>query len=157
MKLFNLNSPSTTFRDKLITILFGYLIVFLWMEFVGHLLHWLYPPPPDSAFSQFFAPTKPPLRYEIFLTVIWAPFWEEIFNRHAYGLIVKQIGSQFLLPAMIISSFIFGWLHDNGQLSILRQGVMGMVFFYVYAKNGYSWRSSWAVHFLWNATCMIFP
>jgi hypothetical protein len=158
MKLFNLNSPSTTLRSKLLTILLGYIVIFAWMEFVSHLLHWLYPPPPGNTFGQvFFNPVTPPLRYIIFVTIIWAPFWEEIFNRHAYGLIVKQIGNKFLLPAMIISSFVFGWLHDDGQLSILRQGVMGMVFFYVYVKNGYSWRSSWLLHAAWNATCVFLP
>jgi hypothetical protein len=59
MKLFNLNSPSITFRDKLITILLGYFFVFAWMQFVGHLLNWLYPP--DPLMSYFSTTVHPPL------------------------------------------------------------------------------------------------
>ena len=132
--------------------------MFIWMISISHLLTWLYPPPPPllPLFLRQSEP-EPPFRYTIFIALIWAPFWEEMFNRHAYGLIIKQIGSKFLLPTMLISSFIFGWLHGNGQTSILKQGMMGMVFFYVYVKNGYSWRSSSILHSLWNATVIFSP
>jgi membrane protease YdiL (CAAX protease family) len=155
MKFFNLNIPSTNFKSKLLTILLGYIVMFIYMVSISHLLVWLYPPPPGYVSVPDSNPE--PLAYTIFITILWAPFWEEILNRHAYGLIVKQIGNQFLLPAMLISSFVFGWLHGNGQISVLRQGVSGMIFFYVYAKNSYSWRSSFILHMLWNTTVTFSP
>lgn len=151
-----LNTPSTTFFGKFRTILIGYMVLALWMLGVSHFLNFLFPPPPPV--PDFLKDTPPPIRAELFIGVIWAPFWEEMFCRHAFGLIVKRIGNQFLLPAMIISSAIFAMGHgDDIQFNVMKQGIMGMIFFYVYIKNGYSVASSIILHSAWNLSVMFAP
>lgn len=142
-----LNTPSTSFWAKLRTILFGFLTVFIWIYFVTHLLNWLYPPTTEEGNPYY---TAPPLAYELFMACIFAPLWEELAFRHAPGLLVKALGDKFLVPVMILSSAIFGWGHGHGPESVMRQGVMGFVFFYVYIKNGYSYWSSVVLHAAWN-------
>lgn len=154
----NINSPSTTLLGKFLTILLGYIAILVWMIGISHFITWLVPPPPPSPWDKLLAPEEPPFRLMFFITVIWAPFWEEMFHRHAFGLIVKRIGNQFLLPVMIISSFLFASGHsDNIQFNVMRQGIMGMILFYVYVKNGYSIWSSMILHSAWNLTCMFAP
>ena len=153
-----LNAPSTTFAGKAGTILLGYIFMLIYMISMSHFTTWLYPPPPGYDSTPSGPVEQIPVLYTIFISMIWAPFWEEMVHRHAFGLIVKRIGSQFLLPTMILSSFLFGVGHDNGtQMNMLHQGMMGMVFFYVYAKNGYSVLSSIILHSAWNATVFLSP
>ena len=109
-------------------------------------------PPPVDPTVVYSVEEKPPFLYEIFMACILAPLWEELAFRHAPGLIAKGMGKQFLLPIIIISSALFGWGHHHGAESILRQGVMGLLFFWVYIKNGYSYWSSTIVHAAWNTT-----
>lgn len=97
-----------------------------------------------------------------FFSCIVAPLWEELAFRHAPLQIAKKMGKahkkNYIMPVVIISSALFGWGHGEGAMSILNQGVMGAVLCYVYLKNGYSFWSSTAVHFLWNFSLMfIFP
>jgi membrane protease YdiL (CAAX protease family) len=154
-----LNSPSTTFFAKFRTIILGYIVLAVWMVANSHFMTWLYPPPPPDPNMIGIPPDYvPPFRYDFFFAVLWAPFWEEFTFRHAAGLIVKKIGNGFLMPIMIISSVIFASGHsDSLQLNVMRQGVMGMIFFYVYVKNGYSVWSSMLLHAAWNATVMFAP
>jgi membrane protease YdiL (CAAX protease family) len=142
-----LNTPSTTFWAKLRTIIFGFLICVIWIYSVTHLLNWLYPPTTEGE-NPFYTP--PPMTYELFMACIFAPLWEELAFRHAPGLLVKALGDKFLIPIMILSSIIFGWGHGHGPESVMRQGAMGFVFFYVYIKNGYSYWSSVVLHAAWN-------
>lgn len=154
-----LNNPSTTIASKIRTIVIGYIAIFAWMLIVSHFMQWLFPPPPpDANLIPFIPEAEPPFRYEFFFAVLWAPFWEELVFRHSFGLIAKKIGNGFLLPAMIISSYLFASGHsDNLQMNVMRQGIMGMVFFYVYVKNGYSVWSSMLLHSLWNLTMVLGP
>lgn len=134
-------------------VIFAFVLLLLWMTGITHLLHFLNPPPPPSNFPSFDFSVDPPLAYILFLMCIVAPLWEELAFRHGPGLIVKAMGKEVMLPVMIISSAIFGWGHGHGPESILRQGVMGFIFFSLYIKNNYSYWSSVLLHALWNTFC----
>jgi membrane protease YdiL (CAAX protease family) len=150
-----MSTQSPTLLAKLKNVLLGFIVLFVWMLAVNHFLNFLYPatvPPIDSSDA------PPPFLWELFFTIIWPPIWEELVFRHAPGLIVKRLDSKFILPVMIISSFIFANGHSSGtQLNVLRQGVMGMILFYVYLKNGYSYWSSLLLHISWNAFVFFSP
>lgn len=53
------------------------------------------------------------------------------------------------LSFMIFVGMIFGWLHGSFE-HIFIQGIAGVVFGYVYLKNGYSYWSAVAAHSLYN-------
>lgn len=154
-----LNTPSTKFSSKLATLFFAYVFLLAYMVGTSHFMTWLYPPPPEAAFNPFAIPEEaPPLRYSIFMMMIFAPIWEEMVFRHSAGLLVKKLGSGFLLPIMIISSFIFAQGHPNGtQMNVMHQGVAGMLFFYVYVKNGYKPVWNIILHSIWNASVFFLP
>jgi membrane protease YdiL (CAAX protease family) len=94
--------------------------------------------------------------FSLFMTVIWAPLWEEAVFRHAAIQLARKIDEAVIFPVCLISSAIFGLGHRFGAISILMQGVAGLALCWVYIKNGYSYISSVIVHFLWNFTvCML--
>jgi len=86
----------------------------------------------------------------IFRCCVFAPLWEELAFRHAPILIAKEFGiRRFLLPVLIISSILFGYLH-GGPENVLIQGIYGFIFACVYVKNDFSYRSSVIIHSMWN-------
>lgn len=100
---------------------------------------------------------------DFFFACIFAPLWEELAFRHAPMLIAKHFNKaskkvNLTWPVVIISSVIFGWGHGQGPISLLIQGVGGLLFSWVYLKNNYSYWSSVALHCLWNISLTyIFP
>lgn len=130
--------------EKAKFILIGYAITVLWILLISlglkHILIFDYPTPLGI----------------FFFSCILAPLWEELAFRHAPIQIAKglykALDVDFTIPIVIISSAIFGWGHGHGPISILMQGVGGLVLSFVYIKNGYSYWSSVIVHFLWNLT-----
>lgn len=153
----SLNRPSSTFKGKVINIFIAYGVIFVWIFLINKLINFLDPPPamPDFGISDDSAPSTIFLLFSFFFAVIWAPLWEELVFRRAPALLAKALGENFLLPITIISSAVFGWGHGNGPESLLIQGVMGFVFFYVYIKNGYSYWSSVSLHALWNVSLFL--
>ena len=148
-----LNYPTKKFKNKVINILIGYFILFIWIYLADKLINFLDPPPTalfDSSSPDDTTPSKIALLSEFFFAVILAPLWEELAFRHAPALIAKALGEKLLMPIIIISSIIFGWEHGHGPESLLLQGVMGFIFFSVYVKNNYSYWSSVTLHSLWN-------
>lgn len=148
----SLNRPSTKFKNKVINIIIAYVAILIYIFLMSKFINFLDPPPamPDFAGTDDTPPSTIFLLFQVFFAVIWAPLWEELAFRHAPALLAKALGEKFLLPIIIISCGLFGWGHGNGPESLLLQGVMGFVFFYVYIKNGYSYWSSVALHSLWN-------
>jgi membrane protease YdiL (CAAX protease family) len=145
-----LSTPTTKFPDKVKNIFISYIIIFVWVFLISHLLNFLDPPP---IFTDEETPSIPSHIYilsQFFFLVISAPLWEELAFRHAPALLAKALGKGFLFPIMIISSMLFGWGHNNGPESLMLQGCMGFVFFCLYIKNGYSYWSSVVLHALWN-------
>lgn len=82
--------------------------------------------------------------------VIIAPIWEELAFRKGPIDFARKLNPDLVIPIVIMSSFLFGWAHGNEIGSILKQGVMGFVFSWVYIKNKYSYWSSVFIHALWN-------
>lgn len=142
------SNPALKLRDKIFNILAAFGINLLWIIFIQFLLNYMYgynvfqigpffPPPPSSLFIFFSA-------------CIFAPFFEEALFRYAPISIVRSYGEKKILPMIVITSAIFGWVHGHGMYSILVQGVGGFILSCLYIKNNYSYLSSVAAHFLWN-------
>lgn len=144
----NLLNSATTLLDKSKNIGFAFTIILIWVTVIGNTL--------DYVFNlQFFFQPQPSIYYVILMSVVVAPLWEELIFRHAPALLIKSF-PHLCLPIMLISSYIFGIAHNNGIYSILFQGVMGFVMFWVYLKNGFSYWSSVTLHALWNSFCLIY-
>ncbi|MFA5934219.1 MAG: CPBP family intramembrane glutamic endopeptidase [Candidatus Paceibacterota bacterium] len=102
---------------------------------------------------------KPLLQF--FFSCVFAPLWEEALFRYGpFALIqgfVKKNTRFWILPAIIATSIIFGWMHGS-VINILFQGVSGMLLAWVYLKNrgpglqkiNYGYCSAVIAHFLWN-------
>lgn len=87
-----------------------------------------------------------------FLACIFAPMWEEIMYRHVPLQIAKNYFRKNIIHVAIGSSIIFGINHGS-VLNILIQGVFGLMFSWVYIRNGLKW--SILSHALWNFYCFI--
>lgn len=113
---------------------------FLWPEVFGKesgAMNWVY---------QFFFTPAPPYRWQFFMSVIAAPLWEELAFRVAPYKIAKNLGAQYFVPVMILSTILFGWGHGAGTISLLFQGFGGLFLTYAYVKTGYSYWSSVTLH-----------
>lgn len=91
----------------------------------------------------------------IFYACIFAPIWEEALYRYGPITIAKNMGREYILPVVIMSSIIFGWQHYQNPESVLLQGMLGLFFSFTYIKAGYSYLSSVIVHSLYNLTILI--
>lgn len=152
-----IKSPPTSLKSKLKVIFFAYLLMLIWMIGIHYFINWMNPPTlsSDESLSDSFTPI--PILYQIFFGCIFAPLWEELIYRHSAALVVKALkNDDLMLPVILISSAIFGWGHGFGPESLLRQGVGGLIFFYVYLKNGRSYWSSVLLHAMWNTGLMVF-
>jgi membrane protease YdiL (CAAX protease family) len=99
-----------------------------------------------------FAPQREPLSRELIfvLTCIFAPLIEELFFRAPLG-VIRHIQIPGLMTfSIFFSSVLFAIGHILGSLSVPMQGVAGLLFCYVYIKNGYSYVSSVLMHFIIN-------
>lgn len=148
-------SPSRSLKQKLINIIISYVVFFIWCFLVSKFLIYLNPPNPFEAPIPEGLYFGPPLKYIFFMSCIFAPLWEELVFRYAPAMIAKNSQPSFLIPIMIISSAWFGWLHGNGAESIMIQGIIGFIFFWLFLKNGYSYWSSVLLHAMWNTTVFL--
>lgn len=147
-----LENPAVTFKQKAKNILLFFLILFVWILGVNFLLGLLLGPPSSSYTLNL--PT-------FIFTCICAPLFEEIVYRAAPLKIAKVIGDKLnitkklILPVMLASAVIFGWDHNGGAITVLKQGMMGFVFSVVYIKNNYCYWSAVTIHFMWNLLASI--
>lgn len=137
---------ASTLYEKLLTILGSFSVIILWTAFIKLDLKYL-------VSYDFFGVSYTALGSFVFQCIL-APLWEEGVYRYAPIQIARKLkkssGQDFTIPIIIISSALFGWGHGNGPVSLIIQGVMGVLLSYVYIKNNYSYWSSVLVHFLWN-------
>ncbi len=131
-------------KNKVFTIGAAYTFCVIWVFLVS--LLWkklgIFPPinyPPSVTFDL------------IFFGLIFAPIVEEIVFRVPLK-IVKKLDPDFMIPMIIISSAVFGWLH-GGIIKLPIQGVIGAAIAWVYIRNGYCYWSAVTTHFLWNFSC----
>ena len=171
-----LATPTQTTSGKVANILAAFAINILWVilifaVFVVIMPRWVNP-------IHFRVPKTFPSADDIFFTVLMAPLWEELAFRYVpyriaqwfellmrkidYLLLDKKLLSKHLpvtanfalmIPIMVCATLIFGWGHGNGTISLLIQGVGGLLLSIVYIKNNYSYWSSVTLHAMWNTLC----
>lgn len=139
-----LENRETKLAGKVRNIIIAFILLFVWINIMYHLLQKVRNP-------ELFSFTSPSIWYNLLTCCILAPLWEELVFRVAPISIAKSAGKQYIFPTIIISSFIFGSLHLNSPHPILFQGVMGFVFSLVYIKNNYSYWSAVVLHSMWNS------
>jgi membrane protease YdiL (CAAX protease family) len=127
-------------------ILGATLLILLWVAFLTKILPFL------ATFTPFGA-VYTPLGKFIFICIL-GPIWEELVFRLAplelsykLSLSLKQ---DFTIPTIILSSFWFGWMHEQGVISLLLQGLGGVVLSIVYIQSGRKPSHPILVHMLWN-------
>lgn len=102
---------------------------------------------------------EPPIRLVFFMACVWAPFWEEIMYRWVPLTLAQRIDAKFdlniLWPVILLSSTIFGLDHGEGAVSLLYQGLGGIIYCLLYLKNNNSILSTMVLHSVWN-TLVIF-
>lgn len=87
----------------------------------------------------------------LFFSCIVTPIWEELFFRKApLDIAIAADKKKYLIPAIILSSAIFGIMHGNGIFSIMLQGVGGAILSVLYVKNGQDIKYNILAHALWN-------
>ena len=87
----------------------------------------------------------------IFLCCIFAPIWEEIAYRYIpLTIAIRHFKKSFIQIAIGLAIF-FGYIHGS-PLNIMIQGVWGLLFTFVYIRNGLVYAI--ASHALWNFYCL---
>jgi membrane protease YdiL (CAAX protease family) len=142
-----LHTPETTFLGKLKNVIFGAAAYIIWATFILFIYKTFIPE--YNGIKLQFWPIEHSTIYLFISSCIFAPFVEELFFRKPLDLVKHISISRVMIYYVIISSVIFGYIH-RGVWSIPVQGVAGLIFCYVYLKNGYSYFSSVAMHFLIN-------
>lgn len=138
--------PATRLVDKLKNITVTYTVIAIWIFFISMILHWVNGWQANSHIYD--------MKQYLFFACFLAPLWEELAFRYVPITFAKSLGKDFILPAIVLSSIVFGWGHGAGIISLLIQGMMGFVLSLLYIKNNYSYWSSVIVHSAWNITCI---
>jgi|SRR6478752_1068083 len=145
-----LDHPSNSLLGKGYNMLMAFCFMFLWTLTIASILHTLNPYPLPSLNN----PVTEPKQYTFFISCLVAPIWEEFTFRWAPLNLARTFGKNTLLPIVIISSATFGLGHGEGQVSILYQGVSGLIFSILFLRNNYAILPNIFVHFLWNFCCL---
>jgi membrane protease YdiL (CAAX protease family) len=134
---------------KIKNIIFGYVLSLIWILFISYLYIILGHQEivEESTLTDSFY-------YFIFIACVWAPLWEEALYRYGPITIAKNIGNQYVIPIVIMSSCLFGWAHGESHEGVLVQGVLGLILSMVYIRNNYSYLSSVILHSLYNLTVL---
>ncbi len=141
--------PATKTSTKVIVFLLAFATLFTWMTFATKAMVAVGIIPPMSETSAYSQLSLPVFLAFFFFSNIWAPVWEEFCFRYAPIALAKLVpDGKAVLPIVIITSAFFGWQHHHGPYSLLLQGVMALVFSYVYLRNGIWW--SIGLHSAWN-------
>lgn len=128
-------------KDRASNIAIGYTAMILWLMIITGLLKGVSALPSLSLQA-------------VFWSLIFAPLVEEIIFRKAILDIARKLDPEFLIPIIIISSAIFGWLHGTIK-NVAIQGVFGAIMAWVYIKNGYHYWSSVILHSMYNGTLIL--
>lgn len=132
---------SLSAEQKVANVVVGFGVSYLWVVLLSLLFKSL------GVYSSVGAPAN--LAVMFLMSVVIAPIWEEAVFRVSLVGLTEHLPSQFLMPIMIASSCLFGWLH-GGVMNVFFQGIVGFVIACVYVKNGYCYKSAVAVHALYN-------
>lgn len=144
--------PKPTLLSRATTILIGFVAYLIYVLFAIQFYSWVTGIPNILQTT----PNEERLQFFVFSCII-APLTEEVLYRHAPLQIAKLLGEKAIMPTVLATSVMFGAAHGHGYYSLIFQGVMGLVFSWVYIKNGFHYWSSVTIHFLWNTFCMLTP
>lgn len=143
----HISIPETTLFGKFKNILFGILLYIGWST----LVLWIYETYLPEVFDDIEESSVPHSLTYIFISLcIWAPLFEEAVYRLPLSVAKNFRIKGLVFYTAIISSVIFGQEHWGGQWTVPIQGVLGLIFCWVYVKNGYSYLSTLFMHFLIN-------
>ena len=143
----HLSTPETTLFGKFKNILFGAILYIGW----GSFMIWIYKtyiPEVFPAPSFNYIPHS--TEYIFIITCIFAPLFEEVVYRLPLSIAKNMQIKGMVMYTAIISSVLFGQAHWGGVWTVPIQGILGLIFCWVYIKNGYSYLSSVFMHFLIN-------
>lgn len=115
---------------KINILILGLTLSLLWVSIASSILSFLgYS---EIEVSEY---TEEPFWYSAFFSCIWAPIWEELTYRWVPVQIAKREFPKLLLPLIVLSSALFGWGHGECQEGVFIQGVLGLIFTWVYLKT----------------------
>ncbi len=146
-----LKNQETSLLGRFKTIGFGFTLMLVWFLILNCFLSFILG---NQIIPTHTLPSDIP--YIFLFSCIFAPLWEELAFRVIPMYISKYFKHELLIPIILLSSVIFGWGHHYGSIGIFRQGVFGLIFSYVYIKNGFHYWSSVLLHFMWNFFCILF-
>lgn len=129
---------------KLYYIFLGLMFCIIWQYIASNIIETLgypYENPEGASVS---------LTYLLFYCCIFAPIWEEAVFRYGAITLAQAIGEKAVVPMIVISSCIFGWIHHYNPESVLMQGGLGFILSYIYLKSNNSYFSVVIVHGLYN-------
>lgn len=140
-----IDKVDTSIEKKSLNVILTGIFICIWMLFITSIIT-------NYSIFDFKRPSyeRVDLLGKFFKICILAPLIEELVFRYAPLTIAKNAGRKYILPTMIISSFIFGVLHPNSPSPLLMQGVAGFILSCIYLKNNNSYCSAVMVHFMWN-------
>jgi len=142
-----LHTPETTTLGKIKNIIFGAAAYIMWATFILFIYKSFIPEFGTIKLQFMFVEST---IHSFISMCILAPLVEEVFFRKPLSLLKKFEHEKIILLYVLFSSTLFGYIHSQGAWSVPIQGVAGLLFCYVYLKNGYSYISSVACHFLVN-------
>lgn len=134
-----LETPAKGWFEKSLTVIAGLSVAVIWMLLISRLSQFV----PMNLLNGDFI-------YYVITSCLIAPIWEEFAFREFPARVAKKLGADLLYPTLLFSSIIFGWGHGQEMASLLKQGVLGVIFSFVYIKNGHSYLSAVTTHGLWN-------
>jgi len=88
---------------------------------------------------------------------IIAPLWEECLWRYCTFEITRKMFlnfKEFQIPFIVLTGILFGYWHE-GVSTVFVQGISGILFGFLYVKNGFSYWSTVAAHSLYNLSVMV--
>ena len=92
-------------------------------------------------------------KYDLIMDCVVSPVWETAAYIYAPLTIAKKLGDDYVVPVAVFSSFMFGWGHGEVVDGVLLQGVLGLIFSWVFLNAGFG--ASLVVHILYNVTFTI--
>lgn len=98
----------------------------------------------------------------VLITIAGAPLLEEVLFRGICPALADENGRlrpKLLLIVLAVSFIGFGLVHGHGYISVMIQGVGGLLLTMLWYRNGPSMRSSYfsgvAAHSLYNISCVL--
>ena len=138
----NLLEPQAfTLKAKIINIAIFWVIKFIWYTFIAIFL------------KQYIFDSIN--KVDFFFIVLLGPLVEEVIYRWFPITVATKLGKEYVLPAIVLSSIIFGLRHEFGLLSVLIQGVGGFMYSILFIRNNYCLTSTFVGHSSWNLFTLI--